>query len=130
MENQQPNFEGEKMHLPENAVSAGSDLDSTISKRQGPVIIFLVIALAIILVGLFFWYQAMNKPVPVVEVPTRPTYETNQEPESPTAEAQVDSFTVMSTSDELGAIEADLESTNLDTLETELTQIDEELTTE
>lgn len=123
MENKQPNFEGDEMRRP-------ADLDSTVANNRGVIIGVLVVALISILIGLFLWYQAMNKPLPVAEVPTRPTYETNQEPESTTAEAQVDSFTVMSTSDELGAIEADLESTNLDTLETELTQIDEELATE
>ena len=57
----------------------------------------------------------------------RPTYETNKEPESTTAKAQVDTLGVMSTSDELGAIEADLESTSLTNLDTELIPIDQEL---
>lgn len=123
----QPNFENEKMKMPE---SNTSNTDVAVVENKGMTIIMLVVALVVILIGLFYWYNATHQEIMVQEVPTRPTYETNNEPESTTAEAQVDSFGVMSNSDELGTIEADLESTNLDSLETELTQIEAELQAE
>ncbi|MEZ4194828.1 MAG: hypothetical protein R3B53_00285 [Candidatus Paceibacterota bacterium] len=125
----QPKFEGEEMKMPEQ-MPTESEVDTAVTEHKGLTIIMLLVALVVILIGLVYWYQAMNREVPMQEVPMRPTYETNNEPESTTAEAQVDSFGVMSTSDELGTIEADLESTNLDSLEAEMIQIEEELQAE
>lgn len=116
--------------MPEQTPAVESDVDKAITEHKGMTIVMLFVALVVILIGLVYWYQAMNKEVPAQEIPVRPTYETNNEPESTTAEAQVDSFGVMSTSDELGTIEADLESTNLDSLEAEMIQIEEELQAE
>lgn len=98
-----------------------------VKKFVAPIIIILFIILGLILGGLYYWYSVSTKPVVTDLNPTRPTIETNKEPETPTATAQVDSLTVMSTSDELNAIEADLLSTDLDSLETEINQIEAEL---
>jgi hypothetical protein len=57
----------------------------------------------------------------------RPTAEENNEPESTTAEARTDLMGVVSTSDELDAIEADAKSTNLEDLTSEITPIETEL---
>jgi hypothetical protein len=62
-----------------------------------------------------------------METPTRPTAEMNQEPETTNAEAQVESYGALSTSDEISALEADLGSTDITNLEIELQQIDAEL---
>lgn len=122
----EPHFEGEKMKMPSEAVSTGVE-NKAEGETRGAFIIVLFFALIVILAGLFYWYYiGMQTPV-VTEEPTRPTLETNKEPETTTATAQVESYGAMSTSDELTAIEADLESTNLDSLDTELTQIDTEL---
>jgi hypothetical protein len=104
-------------------------LESTtpVKKFVAPIIISLFIILGFILGGLYYWYSVSTKPVVIDLNPTRPTLETNKEPETRTATAQVDSLTVMSTSDELSAIEADLLSTDLDSLETEINQIEAEL---
>lgn len=125
----QPKFENEEMKLPTEK-NIPISVDEAVEEHKGMTIVMLVVALVVVLIGLVYWYNATHQEMPMQEVPTRPTYETNQEPESTTAEAQVDSFGVMSTSDELGTIEADLESTNLDSLEAELTQIEEELQSE
>lgn len=98
-------------------------------KFVAPIIILLFIILGLILGGLYYWYTISTKPVVIDLTPTRPTLETNKEPETRNATAQVDSLTVMSTSDELSAIEADLLSTDLDSLETEINQIEAELGT-
>jgi hypothetical protein len=130
MQNEQPVFEESEMKLPTKQVSA-ADVPTTLSEPQhhkGLVIIILIGALLLLLIGLFLWYKASQLPTAVPPpAPLRPTAEMNNEPESTTAEAEVESFGAMSTSDELDAIEADLESTNLDSLESELIQIETEL---
>ena len=124
--NNEPNFEGEKMKMPTERTTI-TDSDQTTKDTKGVFIFGLIAALVVILVGLVYWYIVMQEPVAVVETPARPTLETNKEPETTTATAQTESFNAMSTSDEINAIEADLESTNLDTLDSELQQIDTEL---
>ena len=127
MEQQQPNFEGEEMKLP-TMRPGSSEPETSKTFTSGTIITILFVALGFILAGLTYWYitaKAVPEIVPVTT--TRPTLETNREPETPTATAQVESFAAMSTSDELTAIEADLMSTNLETLEAELLQIDQEL---
>ncbi len=124
----EPNFEGEKMKMPTERGTI-MDSDQTTKDTKGVFIFGLVAALLVILAGLIYWYFVMQAPVVVVETPTRPTLETNKEPETTTATAQTESFNAMSTSDEISAIEADLESTNLTGLDTEMQQIDTELET-
>ena len=51
----------------------------------------------------------------------------NKEPETPRNDADIQALKTVSSSDELYAIEADLESTNLDTLEAEVEIIESEL---
>lgn len=120
----QPNFAGEKMTLPTQKPQRPT-LDAP--RFSGLIIGGLILALILIAAGLFYWYTVMQQQVIPAAAPIRPTAESNNEPESTTAEAQTQSLSVMSTSDELPAIEADLESTDLDSLELELTQIDSEL---
>ncbi len=130
MENNEPNFEGEEMKLPTKKTDLAAASD-THSETKGAFIVVLVVALIVILIGLVFWYRTAN-PVAIapVSLPIRPAIETNKEPETTTATAQVDSLEVMSTSDEMVTIEADLESTDLNNLEAELTQIEAELAAE
>ncbi len=122
----EPNFEGEKMKMPTGNNQVGAN-EQTVQETKGVFIFGMIAALLVILMGLIYWYMTAQAPVEVAETPLRPTAEMNKEPETTTATAQVESFGAMSTSDELGAIEADLESTNLDGLDSELTQIDAEL---
>ena len=124
---EQPTFAVEELKLPANQAGAAATTDSPFTHHRGLVIGILASALIILAIGLFFWYRAMTTVPAPLPAPMRPTAEMNNEPESTTAEAQTESFGAMSQSDELGAIEADLESTNLDSLETELIQIETEL---
>jgi flagellar basal body-associated protein FliL len=100
----------------------------TESITNGPILILLIVLLLAVLAGMFYWFTMLDKDTPVV-TPTslRPTAAENNEPESTTAEAQVEALGVVSTSDEIPAIEADVESTNLDTLESELNAIEAEI---
>jgi hypothetical protein len=124
MEQNTPNFEGEEMKLPSQQPAK--------LMRDKPVlnltiIISLMVVLLFILGGLYYAWQLNNSlPNPAPDA-SRPTLETNREPETPTATAQIESMTALSTSDEIVAIEADLESTLLDSLESELLQIEAEL---
>jgi hypothetical protein len=119
----EPNFSNEEMRLPTEKFRG---LKNNADGR--PILILvLFVALLVILFGLYQWQKSLQVVPAPVEIPIRPTTETNREPETTTATAQVESFGALSTSDELDAIESDLESTNLDSLETELNQIDSDL---
>lgn len=125
---QEPNFEGEEMKLPESEEQYLAT-ENPQTKSNPWILILLFILLALILIGLIYWYQLATQQPQLESIPTRPTAEMNQEPETTNAVAEVESLDVMSTSDEISTIEADLESTNLDNLETELLQIETELET-
>jgi hypothetical protein len=84
----------------------------------------------LILAGLFLWGEYLHQTTtpPLEEVPIeRPTSEQNNEPESNNAEAQVETMSALSTSDELGTIEADLSGTDVDNITAEETAIEAEL---
>ncbi len=125
---QEPNFEGEEMKLPESDEQYLAT-EKPQTKSSPWILVLLFILLALILAGLIYWYQLATQLPQSKPTPERPTAEMNQEPETTNAVAEVESFDAMSTSDEIFTIEADLESTNLDNLETELLQIETELET-
>lgn len=125
-ETQAPNFEGEKMKMPENtdAQSGGAKEPGVVN---GPLLLILALLLVLILGGMYYWFSTLTTNPPIDSITERPTAEQNNEPESTTAEAQVETMQAVSTSDEITAIEADVEATNLDSLDTELEAIDAEL---
>jgi len=114
------------MKMPTETAPLPAEVNKSI--LSGPIILLLFIILVVILGGLYYWYSIV-KSIPIIQ-PTnnRPTAEQNNEPESTNAEAQTQALDVVSTSDELGAIEADVSSTNLDNLDAELNALDAELT--
>lgn len=84
----------------------------------------LLIILVIILVGLYVW-GAMLSEQPIAEQNKRVI--PNNEPETPRAMADTQILQTVSSSDSLEAIEADVDSTPLDSLDAELEEIDHEL---
>lgn len=118
---------GEDMKMPENS---GPVIDTPEEKAvRGPVILMLGLLLLAVLVGLVLWFTNLNS-TPAAPVPApveRPTDEENNEPESTTAEAQTDNLETVSTSDEISAIEADIEATDIEALDAELEAIEAEL---
>lgn len=122
-----PNLDDVPMHMPEGDLTPAEPTAKT-GFAKGPIIIFSILLLLAILGGMYWWYATKLQPAPA-PIPTQPIAEQNNEPESTTAEAQVQTMNVLSSSDELSAIEADLESTNLDSLDTELNAIEAELQT-
>jgi hypothetical protein len=92
--------------------------------RLGPILGVLILILALILGGLFLWGSMLAEK----EAPMLPPI-VNNEPETPRAEADAQIFETTSPSDDLGAIEADIESTNLDLLDQDMQAIDSEFNT-
>lgn len=126
-----PNFDGEAMKMPENT-DLVPEASAPRSVTSGPLLVILAVLLFIILGGLYYWFSLLETaPAPITITPIeRPTIQENNEPESTTAEAQVDALSTVSTSNELQAIEADIESTNLDGLDEEMTDIEAEMNAE
>lgn len=89
----------------------------------GPILGVLVIMLVLILSGLYLWGEMLSKQAQT----TDETPIVNNEPETPRATADAQILDTLSPSDELDAIDADLNSTQLDSLDTELNTIDTEL---
>ncbi len=90
-----------------------------------PIVGVIIIMLVLMLGGLVFWGSQLEKQKDLVVV----TPIVNNEPETPRAEADIQILQTLSPSDELDAIEADLESTNMDSIDIDLTTIDVELST-
>jgi len=121
----EPNFDGEEMKIPEAMQPKTVEPQNT-SLINGPILILLFVILLALLGGIYYWYTVLMS-TPTSTVPMRPTAEMNNEPESPTAEARTATTDVVSTSDELDAINADIESTRFDDLDDGITAIENEL---
>ena len=83
----------------------------------------LVLLVVIIIGGLFLWGGMLVKEDPAFQERVIP----NNEPETPRAIVDTQILETLSPSDDLGAIEADLNSTNLDSIDADITTIDAEL---
>jgi hypothetical protein len=120
-----PTFDPSELKMPGGEAASALRHEE---KKIGLIIILLVIALGLILVGLFLWYKAAFSPAivaPLTEerfVPEMPN-----EPEMPNAEAEIQRLETVSTSNDTAAIEADLLSTDLSTLDSEMLSIENEI---
>ncbi len=127
-DNTPPTFKDDELKVPESSRLRKAAFTPIEKTRFAPMILgTLIVLLLLVLGGLYYWHSIITQAPIVTSVSGRPTEEQNQEPESETARAQEQALEVMSTSDELYAIEADIEGTNLETLESELNAIDAEL---
>jgi len=128
---QEPVVSDSEMKMPEErfGVTAAEDDQTT---HLGIILGVLIVLLVLILGGLYLWGTTLTTTpdVQIAPVAERPTAEENNEPESTTADAQVQALETVSTSNEIEAIEADIESTDLDELDAELEAIDAELDAE
>jgi predicted PurR-regulated permease PerM len=121
-----PTFTKEELKMPDERF--GEKIDQETPSVAGIVLSILIVILVLILGGLYMWGTEIQKALNTPEVlPTnsRPTPAQNNEPESTNAEAAVESLNAMSTSNEIAPMQADLESTLIDTNETDLNAIDE-----
>lgn len=88
-----------------------------------PILGVLLIILVLVVGGLYLWGAALTKEGAPIERVVE-----NNEPETPRAQADAQILNTVSSSDSLGALEADIMSTNLDSLDAELTAMENELT--
>ena len=109
----EPDFEGEEMKLPEEIRAVEPAVEPT-SIVNGPILILLFAILIALLGGIYYWYTILMSTPLIAPAPSRPTAEQNNEPESATAEARTGVTDVVSTSDALDAIKADVDSTNFE----------------
>lgn len=127
---QAPDLSQEEMKMPENSVASHAIVEPSQTPVNGIIIAILALLLVSILAGMYYWFSQLTNQPRTTTLPTpveRPTAEENNEPESTTAEAAVETQAALSTSDEIAAIEADIEATDLDSLDAELNAIDAEL---
>lgn len=118
--------------MPENTASS---VEETVEKEEpstlinGPLLLMLTVLLILILGAMYFWFGtlATTAPTPATQTTERPTVDENNEPESTTAEAQAETMLTTSTSDEISAIEADIEATDLEGLNAEMLAIEAEM---
>lgn len=119
-----PRFDASELKMPNGEAGEALHRDE---KKIGLIIILLVIALGLILVGLFLWYKAAFAPLAEPLSEERFVPEMPNEPEMPNAEAEIQRLETVSTSNDTAAIEADLLSTDLSTLDSEMLSIENEL---
>lgn len=130
--NNEPTISEQEVKMPEEQFgTTAEEANGEKPSHLGAVLGALIVILVLLLGGLYLWGTTLNKyePIPTVTPTERPTPEQNNEPESTKAEAEVKTMQTVSTSDEISAIEADIDSTNLDELDAELNAIDAELDT-
>ncbi len=121
----EPNFEGEEMKVP-SAMKTVAPEQANASLVSGPILILLFAILLALLGGIYYWYTILMSQ-PIAAPAMRPTAEMNNEPESTTAEARTGATDVVSTSDELDAIQADIESTRFEDIDDGFTAVENEL---
>lgn len=122
-----PDISHEEMKMPENSTVSAAPAAPRQAPVNGIIIAILALLLIFILGGMYYWFSQLTAQNAIPVEPERPTAEENNEPESTTAEAAVETQGALSTSDEIAAIEADIAATDLDSLDAELTAIDAEL---
>ena len=114
----QENFDNQQSNTPEKKAS----LIEGHHTKLGPVLGILVIVLVLIVGGLYLWGASLNQEAE--NIPPRAIE--NNEPETPRAQADAQILSTVSSSDSLDAIETDVTSTNLDSIDTELSEIEQE----
>lgn len=95
------------------------------SSAFGAILGILIIVLILILGGLYVWGSMLqNQTIETQPEGTFPTAEENNEPESTNAEAEVETMQALSTSNEVSALESDIEATKLETLHEDIAEVD------
>lgn len=125
-----PIISEEEMKMPEDTFGSNGNMgESDKSTQLGVILGILIVILVLILGGLYLWGTTIQKVSDELVAPSAETSTTeeNDGSENTNEAANVETVGTLSTSNELEAIEADIESTNLDQLDAELDTIDAEL---
>ena len=118
----------------ENTPQQHTKIDTSVMKMPGgkihhshlgPILGILLIVLVVIAVGLYLWGANLVEKAPATDRVER-TIE-NNEPETPRANADMQILGTVSSSNEISAIEADVMSTNLDSLDSDIADAEREL---
>lgn len=118
------NFSKDEMKMPEEQFGGFTPEDQP--SHLGIILGVLIVVLMLILGGLYLWSTSLQEQAPVIPEDTlRPSAEENNEPESNNAEADAQTLETVSSSDTIESIEADLQSTNLDTLDADAQAIED-----
>ena len=116
--------EGENMPEAEQPMPEGMPEPQPEGKSgsYGPIVGILIIVVLLIFAGFYFWGDSLNSEMPEVD-------NTEEVPTAPEGEAMEEEATEvpLSDSDELDALEAELEGTILEDIDAELEDIDAEL---
>lgn len=122
-------FKNVEMKMPEDAF-----LETDATTKTIPILPFVLVGVILLLVGILggiLWWgsEILNSKESANVTPTaqRPTAEENNEPESNNAEADVQIIRTFSSSDSVGAIEADVSATDIENLDQGIQDIDTEL---
>jgi flagellar basal body-associated protein FliL len=118
----EPDFEGEAMKIPQTYEAPEVVAEPT-SVVNAPIIILLITILLALLGGIYYWYLMLMSAPAEAPTATRPTAAQNNEPESTTVEARTAATDVVSTSDELDAIAADVQSTSFEDVDTDVNNV-------
>ena len=121
---QPPKFSEAEMKMPEDSLAPEV---TEHHNRIGLILGLLIVLLILILGGLYLWYAAVFQTVATAPEVERFVPEMPNEPEMQNADAEVQKMNTVSTSNEIEAIEADIESTDLEQMDAELNSIDAEL---
>lgn len=121
----EPHFENGPMKVPEGSPAAR--MAATSSRGFGLVLGGLCAILLLILGGMYFWFTNQQSTA-TPDTTLRPTAEENKEPESTNARAGADALSTLSTSNELEAIRADIESTDIQGINSDMQAIEAEIT--
>ena len=121
--NNEPIIADMAMKMPEEGVGAAGTENTT--AHLGAILGVLIVVLILILGGLYLWWATLQTPAaPAQPTAMRPTAAQNKEPETPTAQAYVDTAKVVSPSNDVNAIAADVNSTNINGLSADMNSID------
>lgn len=98
------------------------------SSSFGPVFGIIIIVILIVLAGFYFWGASLqNQIMPAQQNEQATTTQAAEAPQQATETVSTDVGTPLSSSDDLSAIESDLNSTDLNNLDAEMNSIDSDL---
>lgn len=120
-------FDNIELKLPEDEGVVATEATTKSVSGMTVALTLIVLLLLGVLGGLVWWGSKIwnsRPPVEVSPIVVRPTPEENNEPESTTAEAEVETLEAMSSSNEIADIKADLDAIDIEALDKELVTID------
>lgn len=123
-------FPDEEMKMPEEQFGEENAKPNT--PYLGIVLGILILILLAVLGGLYMWSKVLlqdskHQPIPSISDEVQQTVPESTEPVNDAQQVDEEVLPPLSTSDEIGALEADLDNTNLDEIDAELESIEAEL---